>query len=91
MASIDVLASTIGEQVAKLSALQQEAGAPLPSFDASGSKDFSSEVDTPVGKSIRHARSHLLDAALDLVRLVRGPTEHILTLAWSVSTLTLRG
>lgn len=86
MASIESLASSILEQVSKLSSLLQEAGTAPPTFAESGFGAFSHEEDTQTGKSLRETRSKILDAAQDLVQLVRGPTEHVLTLAWSVST-----
>ncbi|KAK5991844.1 O-methyltransferase VdtC [Cladobotryum mycophilum] len=85
MASIEDLASTIKEQVSKLSALHQEIGTPLPTFEPSGFADYSTESNTPHGNALRDTRNQILDAALDLIRLVRGPTEHLLTLSWATA------
>lgn len=87
MASLEALAATISEQVARLSALHQELGTPPPTLDKAGSRDYATEADTPTGESLRQTRSQILDAAMDLIRLVRGPTEHVLTLTWSVSSV----
>ncbi|KAI2633031.1 putative O-methyltransferase [Hypomontagnella submonticulosa] len=85
MASIDTLASSIAEQVSKLSSLLQGAGLPPPTLDESGFADFAREADTPDGNALRETRSKILDAAQDLIRLVRGPTEQVLTLTWSAA------
>lgn len=85
MASIESLASTITEQVSQLSHLLQIAGLPPPSLAEAGFDDFSHEIDTSASNCLRASRNKILDAAHDLLRLVRGPTEQILTLAWSVS------
>jgi 6-hydroxytryprostatin B O-methyltransferase len=87
MASVDSLASTITEQVSQLLSLLQQEGLPPPSLDEASFGDFAHETDTPTGNSLRESRHKILDAAQDLLRLVRGPTEQILTLAWSVSYL----
>ena len=86
MSSLEALAATISEQVSKLSSLHQELGTPLPTLDKAGSRDYATETDTPEGEALRKTRSQILDAAADLIRLVQGPTEHILTLTWSVSS-----
>ncbi|KAI1473079.1 putative O-methyltransferase [Daldinia caldariorum] len=83
MSSIEDLASSITEQVSRLSSLLQEAGLPSPTLDESGSSDFTHETDTPAGRSLREARHRIMDSAKDLVRLVQGPTEHLLTLTWA--------
>ncbi|KAI1801520.1 putative O-methyltransferase [Daldinia bambusicola] len=80
MSSIEDLALSITEQVSRLSSLLQEAGLPSPTFDESGSSDFTHVTDTPMGKSLREARSRIQDLAKDLGRLVQGPTEHLLAL-----------
>ncbi|KAL7622417.1 hypothetical protein AAE478_007922 [Parahypoxylon ruwenzoriense] len=85
MASIESLASSISEQVSKLSSLLQEAASPPPTLGEAGFGDFAQETDTAEGNSLREARSKILDAAQDLIRLVRGPTEQILTLTWSAA------
>ncbi|KAI1131889.1 putative O-methyltransferase [Nemania abortiva] len=85
MASIETLAATISHKVAKLSILLKEAGSPVPTLDQTGFGDFNRETDTPTGIALRETRSALLDAAQDLLQLVRGPTEHILSLAWSAA------
>ncbi|KAI1769357.1 putative O-methyltransferase [Hypoxylon sp. FL1150] len=85
MASIESFASSISEQVSKLSFLLQEAGSAPPTFSEAGFGAFSHEEDSQTGKSLRETRSKILDAAQDLVQLVRGPTEHVLTLAWSAA------
>ncbi|KAI1407231.1 putative O-methyltransferase [Hypoxylon sp. FL1857] len=85
MASIETLASSIAEDVSRLSSLLQEAGLSPPTFGEAGFSDFASEADTPVGDSLRATRSKILDAAEDLIRLVKGPTEQILTLTWSAA------
>jgi 6-hydroxytryprostatin B O-methyltransferase len=85
MSSLETLAATISEQVSKLTALHQELNTPLPTLDKAGSRDYATEADTPEGEALRKTRSQILDAAADLIRLVRGPTEHVLTLTWSVS------
>ncbi|KAI0139059.1 putative O-methyltransferase [Hypoxylon sp. NC0597] len=85
MASIETLASSIAEEVAKLSSLLQEAGLSPPTLGEAGFGDFAHEADTPAGSSLRETRSKILDAAHDLIRLVRGPTEQILTLTWSAA------
>ncbi|KAI1491317.1 putative O-methyltransferase [Biscogniauxia mediterranea] len=83
MTSMEDLATTIAEQVSKFSFLLREAGSPQPTFDETSFGDFSEETDTPAGNALRETRAKILDAAHDLLRLVRGPTEQILTLAWS--------
>ncbi|KAI8630646.1 putative O-methyltransferase [Xylariaceae sp. FL1651] len=85
MASVETLAATISEQVSKLSKLLAEAGSPAPTLEESGFGDFSHEDDTPPGFALRETRSAILNAAQDLLRLVRGPTEQILSLAWSAA------
>lgn len=85
MTSIENLASSITEQVSKLSSLLQEAGSPSPTLNETGFGDFALEEETPASKSLRETRSKILDAAQDLIQLVRGPTEHVLSLAFSVS------
>jgi 6-hydroxytryprostatin B O-methyltransferase len=89
MTSVETLAATISEQVSKLSTLLAEAGSPAPTLEESGFGDFSHEDDTPAGFALRETRSAILSAAQDLLRLVRGPTEQILSLAWSVSCSNL--
>lgn len=85
MSSLEDLAASISEQVARLSSLHKELGLPPPSLDKAGSRDYATETDTPDGEALREARSRILNAAADLVRLVQGPTDHILNLTWSVS------
>ncbi|KAK6956749.1 hypothetical protein Daesc_002029 [Daldinia eschscholtzii] len=85
MSSIESLASSITEQVSKLSSLLQEEHLPSPTFDEPGFGDFAYEADTPAGKSLRDIRHRILDSAQDLIRLVQGPTEHILTLTWATA------
>ncbi|KAI3321412.1 putative O-methyltransferase [Xylariaceae sp. AK1471] len=85
MTSVETLAATISEQVLKLSTLLADAGSPAPTLEESGFDDFSHETDTPAGVALRETRSAILDAAQDLLRLVRGPTDQILGLAWSVA------
>ncbi|KAI8957434.1 putative O-methyltransferase [Daldinia sp. FL1419] len=83
MSSVESLASSITEQVSKLSSLLQEAGLPSPTLDESGFGDFSRQEDTPEGNELREVRNRILDSAQDLIRLVQGPTERILTLTWA--------
>ncbi|KAI2781020.1 putative O-methyltransferase [Daldinia loculata] len=85
MSSIENLASSITEQVSRLSSLLQGEGLPSPTFEESGFRDFEHETDTPTGKALREARNRILDTAHDLIRLVQGPTEHILTLTWATT------
>ncbi|KAI0904448.1 putative O-methyltransferase [Ustulina deusta] len=85
MASIETLAATISEKVAKLSTLLAEAGSPAPTLEKTGFGDFSHETDTPAGLALRETRSAILDAVQDLSQLVKGPTEQILGLAWSAA------
>ncbi|KAI1082601.1 putative O-methyltransferase [Whalleya microplaca] len=85
MASIESLVSILDEQVPKLSSLLQAAGTAPPTHDESGFDDFAHETDTPEGISLRQTRSHIIEAAQELLRLVRGPTEQILTLTWSAA------
>ncbi|KAI1387802.1 putative O-methyltransferase [Hypoxylon trugodes] len=85
MASIENLASSITEEVSKLSSLLKEAGVPPPTLDEAGFRDFGREEDTPAGNSLREARSKILDAAQDLIRLVKGPIEQVLTLTWAAA------
>ena len=89
-ASLADLAASISEQVSKLSSLHQELGLPAPTLDRSGSKIYATESDDPTGEALRETRSRILNAAADLVRLVQGPTDHILNLTWSVSLLQCR-
>ncbi|THC89582.1 hypothetical protein EYZ11_010976 [Aspergillus tanneri] len=85
MASIESLTLTITKQAFKLSSLLHEQGLAAPTLDEASYGDFATEADTPTGKALREARSGILDAAQDLCRLVRGQTEQVLTLAWSVA------
>ncbi|XXG95711.1 hypothetical protein Hte_001981 [Hypoxylon texense] len=85
MASIESLASSISEQVSKLSSLLQETESAPPTFAEAGFGAFSHDEDTQTGKSLRETRSNILGAAQDLIQLIRGPTEHVLTLAWSAA------
>ncbi|OTA95641.1 hypothetical protein M434DRAFT_28767 [Hypoxylon sp. CO27-5] len=85
MASIETLASSITDEVSKLSSLLREAGLSPPTLDEAGFGDFAHEEDNPAGNSLRETRSKILDVAHDLIRLVRGPTEQILTLTWSAA------
>jgi 6-hydroxytryprostatin B O-methyltransferase len=89
--SLEDLAASITEQVSKLSSLHKELGLPARTLEKSGSRDYATEADTPEGEALRETRSRILNAAADLVRLVQGPTDHILNLTWSVSFLMLRG
>ncbi|KAI0012378.1 putative O-methyltransferase [Xylariaceae sp. FL0662B] len=85
MASIETLSSVIHEQVPKLLSLLQAAGSPPPTLDETGFDDFVHETDTPEGIALRQTRSQIIDAAQELLRLVRGPIEQILTLTWSAA------
>ncbi|KAI0124769.1 putative O-methyltransferase [Xylariales sp. AK1849] len=85
MASIDAVASSITDRVSKLSSLLQQTGIAPPTLDEAGFGDFAQETDTPTGNAIRETRNHIIDAAQDLLRLVRGPTDQILSLTWSVT------
>ncbi|TRX91492.1 hypothetical protein FHL15_007716 [Xylaria flabelliformis] len=85
MTSIETLAATISTEVGKLSDLLLELGSPTPTLEETGFGDFAHESDTPKGVALRETRSAILVAAQDLLQLVRGPTEHILCLAWSAA------
>ncbi|KJZ79726.1 hypothetical protein HIM_01195 [Hirsutella minnesotensis 3608] len=85
MTSIQDLASCISEHVEDLSKLLQQNNIPPPSFVPEASEASTASLDRPQDAALRNARVKILNAAQDLVQLVRGPTEHILTLAWSAS------
>ncbi|KAI1777289.1 putative O-methyltransferase [Hypoxylon cercidicola] len=89
MAVIENLASSISEQVSTLSSLLQEAGSAPPTFAEAGFGAFSYEEDIQTGKSLRETRSKILDATQDLIQLIRGPIEHVLTLAWPVNAASI--
>ncbi|KAJ3491340.1 hypothetical protein NLG97_g5608 [Lecanicillium saksenae] len=86
MSSIETLAATISEQVARLSTLHREAGSNLPSLSEEGAKDYASSTNTSTDVALQDVRRAILGAADELLRLVRGPTEQILTMTWSVSS-----
>ncbi|KAI1091119.1 putative O-methyltransferase [Rostrohypoxylon terebratum] len=85
MASLENLVSSIVAEVSRLSSLLQQAGLSPPTLDESGFGDFAHEEDTPAGKSLRETRSKIADAAQDLIRLVQGPVDQILSLTWSAA------
>ncbi|XDG05996.1 hypothetical protein ABKA04_005611 [Annulohypoxylon sp. FPYF3050] len=85
MTSLESLASSIVVEVSRLSSLLQEAGLSPPTLDESGFGDFAHEEDTLTGNSLRETRSRIVDAAQDLIRLVRGPVDQILSLTWSAA------
>jgi 6-hydroxytryprostatin B O-methyltransferase len=79
--TLESLASTIQTKALELAQLSKENGI-NPSLDDPVASDLSTV--TPLA-----TRNELIQAAKDLLYLAMGPTDHVLSLAWSVSTESL--
>lgn len=83
MASLESLALDICSQVSNISNILAAHSAPSPSFNENSFADFEGPRDISDLK-LRNARNALINAAHDIIRLASGPTDHILSLAFSV-------
>lgn len=86
MASLDSLASIVSHQAAEISTILATNQLSSPSFAEDGIVEYT-EGSPDVNFQLRKARNALIGSAQDIIRLAMGPTDQILTLAWSVSLL----
>ncbi len=84
MASLQSLASVISRQADEISKILATNRIPPPSFAEDSIVEYS-EPGPDVETELRKARNELIQSAQDIARLAMGPTDQILTLAWSVS------
>ena len=84
MTSLHSLASIISYQAAEISTILAANKVPLPSSAEDGTVEYT-EAGLDVDLKLRKARNALISSAQDMIRLAMGPTDQILTLAWSVS------
>ena len=84
MASLHSLASAVSYQAAEISRILAASKISSPSFAEDGGVEYT-EAGPDVDAMLREARNELISAAQDIIRLAMGPTDQILTLAWSVS------
>ena len=90
MANLESLALEICSKVSEISKTLAADSTPAPSFEEDSFADFeSSRGRADLG--LRDARNKLINCALDIVRLVSGPTDQILTLAYSVDAVKFSG
>lgn len=75
--ALETLASTVYAKAVELAEISKQHGI-NPSIDDPVASDLSSV--TPLA-----TRNELIQAAKDLLYLAMGPTDHVLSLAWSVS------
>lgn len=90
MANLESLALEICSKVSDISKILAASSTLAPSFEEDSFADFESSQ----GKAelnLRDTRNKLINCAQDIVRLVSGPTDQILTLAFSVDALKLLG
>jgi len=78
MASLGFLSATVAAKSQEVLQLLAANGLNEPTFSENSHEDFKN--DDP---QLRKARNELVSAAQDIVRLARGPDDHILNLAWS--------
>ncbi|KAL8787340.1 MAG: hypothetical protein Q9195_007799 [Heterodermia aff. obscurata] len=84
MANLESLALEICSKVSDISKTLAADSTPAPSFEEDSFNDFGSSQ----GKAdlyLRDARNKLINCAQDIIRLVSGPTDQILTLAFSAA------
>jgi 6-hydroxytryprostatin B O-methyltransferase len=75
--TMEALASTVYAKANELAQLTKDYGID-PSIEAPGGSDLSTIAPLKT-------RNELIRAAKDLIYLAMGPTDHVLSLAWSVS------
>ncbi len=84
MTSLRCLASAVSYQAAEISTILATSKISSPSFAEDGGVEYT-EAGPDTDSVLRKARNELISAAQDIIRLAKGPTDEILTLAWSVS------
>lgn len=75
--TLESLASTVYAKANELAEITKEHGV-RPSIESPGGSDLSKIAPSKT-------RNELIRAAKDLIYLAMGPTDHVLSLAWSVS------
>ena len=90
MATLESLALEICSKVSDISKALAADSTLAPSFEEDSFADFESSHG-PADLNLRDARNKLINCAQDIIRLASGPTDQILTLAFSVDSLKLYG
>jgi hypothetical protein len=85
---LEEVAAKISTEVASLTRLLQERGAPTPSFAESSAVDTTKPPDDA---ALVKAKNELVNAAHDLLRLAQGPVDHLVTLGYAVSKSKITG
>ncbi|KAL1969135.1 hypothetical protein VTN77DRAFT_389 [Rasamsonia byssochlamydoides] len=80
---LEVVAAKISAEVATVTRLLQECGAPAPSFAESSAVVVGTNTKPANEAALLKARNELINAAHDLLRLAQGPVDHLVTLAYA--------
>jgi hypothetical protein len=78
--TLESLSLKIGSKSLEIREYLDTLDAPLPSFDEESYLSF--EDDSNV--KLRNLRNTIINHAQDIIRLASGPTDHVLSLAFSV-------
>lgn len=88
MANLESLALEICSKVSDISKILAADSTLAPSFEEDSFADFESS-HSRADINLRDARNKLINCAQDIIRLASGPTDQILTLAFSVDAIKL--